>query len=300
MSRDTRFARRSPTQKPDRVAGGGSGFWLSLYRGTFPELAKHFRVYLALVRMNVMSQMEYRANFVTGILMELGYLVVKLLYVFVAFRAGRDIAGFGPDEMMVFVGTFITATGLYAGLYMMNFFQLSTLVADGSFDTLMTKPVSLQFMATLRRCDVGIFLIDAIGGIAVTAIGLARMSDLLELWRVLGYALFLLCGSAVGYAIYLLPQCLVFRIVNARAIAGVSDSFWDFNNVPMVVYDKIGQAIGTYLLPMFVITSFPSLFALGRMSGSQMIWGCLAPVVFIAVSRFAWKSGIRNYSSASG
>jgi len=37
------------------------------------ELAKHSRVYLALVRMNVMSQMEYRANFVTGILMELGY-----------------------------------------------------------------------------------------------------------------------------------------------------------------------------------------------------------------------------------
>jgi ABC-2 type transport system permease protein len=183
---------------------------------------------------------------------------------------------------------------------MMNFFQLSTLVADGSFDTLMTKPVSLQFIATLRRCDIGIFLADTIGGIVVTAIGLARMSDLLELWRLLGYVFFLLCGSAVGYAVYLLPQCLVFRIVNARAIAGVSDSFWDFNNVPMVVYDRTAQAIGTYVLPMFVITSFPSLFALGRMSGSQMIWGCLAPIVFLAVSRIAWTRGIKNYSSASG
>lgn len=269
-------------------------------RNALREIAKHFRVYLALVRMNVMSQMEYRANFVTGILMELGYLVVKILYVVVAFSAGRSIAGFTPDEMLVFVGTFITATGLYAGLYMMNFFQLSALVRDGSFDTLMTKPVSLQFMATLRRCDVGIFLVDTVAGIAMTVVGLSRLSGLLDAWRLLGYVFFLLCGSAVGYALYLLPQCLVFRIVNARAIAGVSDSFWDFNNVPMIVYDRLGQALGSYVIPMFVITSFPSLFALGRMSGAQMVWGALAPILFVAVVRFAWTRSIRNYSSASG
>ena len=28
---------------------------------------------------------------------------------------------------------------------------------------------------------------------------------------------FLLCGSAVGYALYLMPQALVFKIVNARS-----------------------------------------------------------------------------------
>ncbi len=264
------------------------------------EIRKHFRVYLALVRMNVMSQMEYRANFVTGILMELGYLVVKILYVVVAFSSGRKIAGFSPDEMLVFIGTFVTATGFYAGLYMMNFFQLSTLVRDGSFDTLLTKPVSLQFMATLRRCDIGIFLVDTVAGVAMTVVGLSRLSGPFEAWRLLGYVFFLLCGSAVGYALYLIPQSLVFRIVNARAIAGISDSFWDFNNVPMVVYDKLGQAIGSYVVPMFVITSFPSLFALGRMSGAQVLWGILAPVVFIAVSRLAWTRGLREYSSASG
>lgn len=264
------------------------------------EIRKHFRIYLSLVRMNVMSQMEYRANFVTGILMELGYLAVKILYVVVAFGAGRSIAGFTPDEILVFVGTFVTATAFYAGMYMMNFFQLSTLVKDGSFDTLMTKPVSLQFMATLRRCDIGIFLVDSTAGIAMTVVGLSRLSGLLDAWRLLGYVFFLLCGSTVGYALYLIPQSLVFRIVDARAIAGVSDSFWDFNNVPMIVYDRLGQALGSYVLPMFVITSFPSLFALGRITGAQLVWGALAPAVFVALARLAWTRGVRNYSSASG
>jgi ABC-2 type transport system permease protein len=68
----------------------------------------------------------------------------------------------------------------------------------------------------------------------------------------------------------------------------------------MIVYDKVGQTIGSYLVPMFVITSFPSLFALGRMTGAQLVWGALAPIVFVALSRLAWTKGLRNYSSASG
>jgi ABC-2 type transport system permease protein len=264
------------------------------------ELAKHLRVYRALFRMNVMSQMEYRANFVTGILMELGYMVTKILYIVVAFRAGRSIAGFGPDEVLVFIGTFIMATGFYAGVFMMNFFQLSALVKDGSFDTLMTKPVSLQFLATFRRSDIGIFATDFLGGLVVTIIGLSRLGGGADPWRLAGYAFYLSCGCAVAYAIYLVPMTLVFRIVNAQALAGSIDSFWDFNNVPMIVYGKLGKALGTYLVPMFVITSFPALFALGRMTAAQMIWGAAAPIVFLALARAAWKLGLRSYTSASG
>ncbi len=68
----------------------------------------------------------------------------------------------------------------------------------------------------------------------------------------------------------------------------------------MIVYDRVSQAIGSYLVPMFVITSFPSLFALGRMTGAQAVWGAIAPIAFIALSRLAWTRGIKNYSSASG
>lgn len=264
------------------------------------ELRKHLHIYFLLIRMNIMSQMEYRANFVTGILMELGYLVVKILYIVVAFQAGRSIAGFSPDQMLVFIGTFITATGFYAGLYMLNLYQLSVLVNNGSFDTLMTKPVSLQFMATLRRCDLGIFLVDFLAGMAITILGFFRLSSFLNVGQIFGYAFYLACGSAVAYAIYLIPQALVFRIVNASAIAGITDSFWDFNNVPMIVYSKVGQIIGSCLIPMFLITSFPSLFALGKMTLAQMLWAAVAPIVFIALSRFVWTRGIKNYSSASG
>ncbi len=263
------------------------------------EIIKHIRIYGMLFRLNVMSQMEYRANFITGIMMELGYMIVKVLYIVVAFRSGRDIAGFGPDEILVFVGTFITVTGFYAGIFMSSFFQLSTLIKDGSFDTILTKPVSSLFLASFRRSDIGILATDILGGAIVTAVGLARLGGL-DAWRIIGYAFFLACGCAVAYALFLLPMTLVFRMVNAQAVAGVVDSFWDFNNVPMIVYDKALQAIGTYAIPMFVIASFPALFALGRMTVTQMLWGAAAPVVFTLLARAAWNRGIKDYSSATG
>jgi ABC-2 type transport system permease protein len=249
--------------------------------------------------MNIMSQLEYRINFVTGLLMEGGYLIVKLLYVFVVFRSGRSIAGFSPDEILVFIGTFVLLTGFYAGLFMMNLFQLSGLVKDGSFDMLLTKPVSTQFLATFRRSDFAIFFLDFTAGLVMVVIGLGRLGFGFDVLRILGYSFFVASGSAVAYAIYLLPMTLVFRLVNAQAISGLADSFWDFNNVPMVVYNRVGRAFGIFVIPVFVITNFPALFALDRMTPLFAFWGVVAPILFTTITSIAWNSGLRGYSSAS-
>jgi ABC-type uncharacterized transport system permease subunit len=72
------------------------------------------------------------------------------------------------------------------------------------------------------------------------------------------------------------------------------------NNVPMIVYGKVGRAIGVFVIPMFVITSFPALFVLGRMTLPYMIWGLAAPFLFLGIARVCWRSGIRHYTSAGG
>ncbi len=261
------------------------------------EILKHLRVWVRLARINLMSQMEYRANFVTGLLMEGGYLFAKIMYVIVAYSAGKDIAGYTPDEILVFVGTFVTLTGFYAGIFMMNLFQLSGLVRDGGFDTLLTKPVSAQFLATFRRSDVALFALDATAGIAMIVVGCVRGGISLDAVRIAGWAFFAASGMGVAYALWLIPMTLVFRIVKADAIMGLADAFWDFNNVPMVVYKRAGQAIGTFLIPIFVITNFPALFALGRLPPLWALWGAVAPVLFGFLASASWNSAIRHYAS---
>ena len=261
------------------------------------EVLKHLKIWVKLVRINLMSQLEYRANFITGLMMEGGYLLAKIMYVIVVYSAGKNIAGFTPDEILVFIGTFVAITGFYAGLFMMNLFQLTWLVRDGSFDLLLTKPVSTQFLATFRRSDLALFSLDFVAGIVMVGIGFHRLGIGFDAVRIAGWALFAASGAAVGYALWLIPMTLVFRIVKADSLAGLCDAFWDFNNVPMVVYNRVGQAFGVFVIPVFVVTNFPALFALGRMTPLLFVWGLAAPFLFGFLASRLWKSALRHYAS---
>lgn len=263
------------------------------------EIVKHIRLWARLVKMSLMSNMEYRVNFVTGLLMEGGYLIVKLLYSLIAYRAGRQIAGFGPDELLVFTGTFVIMTGFYAGFLGANLFALSGLVRDGSFDLILVKPVSTQFLASLRRADIAFFLLDLLAGLTMVVVGLIRLGNAFDPLRLLGYGFYMASGSLVGYALFLLPMTLVFKLLRADALAGLTDSFWDFNLVPMVAYNRLGQIIGVFVLPMFAISNFPSLCLLGRMPLVYMVWGLVAPAIFLTITHLAWKAGVKNYQSGN-
>ena len=74
---------------------------------------------------------------------------------------------------------------------------------------------------------------------------------------------------------------------------------WDFNNMPQLIYGKWMQRIGTFLLPVFVITNFPGLFLMGELSVPMAVWGVAAPVVFFLIARAVWNRAVKNYTSAS-
>ncbi len=66
-----------------------------------------------------------------------------------------------------------------------------------------------------------------------------------------------------------------------------------------MIYGKWGRRIGTYVLPIFVITNFPGLFLMGELGLGACLWGAGAPVLFFIISRRLWKMALKKYSSAS-
>lgn len=263
------------------------------------ELKKHVRIYLLFLKFSLMSQMEYRFNFIGNLSMEGGYLLAKLSYVLVVYRSGVKINGLSPDEILLFIGTFVTLTAAYAGLFMLNNFGLRTKIKDGDLDLLLTKPVSLQFMATLRTADLTLFSVDAIAGLIMVAIAWARLGLPVSFYTLGGYAWFLLISCLVAYSLFLLPQILSFWLMNTSAIAEITDSFWDFNTMPMDIYTRWIQQIGVFILPIFVITNFPPMFVLHKMPPAYLAWSALLPVLLLVLVRQVWKRGLKNYSSAS-
>ena len=268
-------------------------------RDLLREIFKHLFIYGLFLKNSLMVQMEYRFSFIGNLSMEVGYLFVKLSYVVVVYRSGVKIKGLSPDEILLFVGTFVTLTAVYAGLFMLNNFRLRGKIKDGELDVLLTKPVSLQFMATLRQADLTIFSVDAIAGVIMVAIAWARLGIPVNLVTVGGYAGFMVISSLVSYSLFLLPQILSFWLMNTSAIAEITDSFWDFNNMPMDIYTAWVKQVGVFVLPIFVISNFPPMFVLNKMPPMYLAWSALLPIILLLAVRLLWKQGLKNYSSAS-
>lgn len=262
------------------------------------SIKKHIRLFGRFMKSNLAAQLEYRANFFTGIAMEAGYLIVKLLYILVVFQAGVSINGLSPDEILLFVGTFVMMTGVYAGLIMMNLFDLRSIITEGTLDTYITKPVSLQFMLTLRRSDIGLFFIDVIAGLVIIIIGIVRLGGVIHLWRLFGFAGYMVTSSIVAYSLFVIPVMFSFKYLGAN-IAAAIDPAWDFNNMPMGIYNRTIQNIGIYLVPIFVVANFPALYLLDRMSPLLAAWGIIAPILLTLLTRWVFKKAMRLYNSAS-
>lgn len=268
-------------------------------RALFHEIKKHLALYVIFLKFSAMSQMEYRSNFIGNLSMETGYLFVKLSYAMVVYRSGLTISGLTPDEILLFIGTFVTLTGIYAGLFMMNNFSLRSKIKDGDLDLLLTKPVSVQFMATLRQANLTIFGVDVIAGVMIVIAAWVRLSIPVTFINVGGYVVLLILSGVVGYSLFLLPQILSFWLLNTSSIAEITDSFWDFNSMPMGIYNQWIKTVGVFIIPIFVVTNFPPLFVLKRMDSVYLVWAVVLPPVLLYIVHLLWNHGLKSYSSAS-
>ena len=84
------------------------------------------------------GQLEYRVNFLMSVLVEAGFLVVKLTYVLLIYKTGVNINGMSPDYMLVFIGTYTVMTGIYMSFYT-NFWNLTNYIREGTLDIYLTS-----------------------------------------------------------------------------------------------------------------------------------------------------------------
>lgn len=258
----------------------------------------YFHLLLVFAKFSLMSELEYRINFAAGVLVETGWMLIKLLYVAVVYRAGSSIGILTPNHILLFIGTYTLMTGFYM-LYYSNFTSLSGMVQNGELDMYLVKPISLQFLVTLRKLEFSLLLPDFIAGIFMIVLGWHWAGLPTDVLAISGFVFFVLCGCFLTYSLFLIPNLLSFWVISTGGLNDMVAALWDFNNMPQTIYGKWMQRIGTFILPIFVITNFPGLFLMGQLTLPMMIWGVVSPILFFMISRIIWKHAIKNYSSAS-
>lgn len=250
-------------------------------------------IILALVR-----EAEYRVSFFTSLLEGMAELAVAVLTFALLYQFTSGIAGWSAPEALVLVGVYRALDGLIALQVTPNMDRLTQYVGRGDLDFVLLRPVSSQFLVSLRwlrpveatNILIGVALAVYAGGQAG-----ARWSP-----GGVAAALFLAgCGLVLLYCLWFVIATCAFWLVRVEPLGYLFYDVWQAARYPVDYFKGPIRAILTFVLPVAFATTFPTRALLGVVDPRLLPLGLgLAAFALFLTNRF-WQFALRRYSSAS-
>jgi ABC-2 type transport system permease protein len=263
------------------------------------SVMKYLRLYAHFVRNSIIAQMEFKANFILSICTELGFIFAKSLYIIVLFSAGLDIYGMSPEKMLMFIGSYTFITGIMDAVYYPNIAAIPEYVRMANLDMYLTKPINSLFLISFRKFDLGLGIPNVLAGIIMIVVSWNMCGLPLNISCIMGFVFWCIIGCVLTYPILLIPVLLSFWTVKSDSLMDVVWSLWDFNNMPMTIYNRFLRLLGVFIIPIFVITNFAPMYVFGILPFSYGVYGIIAIPIFLLIAVMIWKKALRHYSSAS-
>lgn len=252
---------------------------------------------LALLRVALMTALQYRSNFVLEFFSGLGGASMAVLPLVFVYDHASTIAGWTFHESLLVTAFFLVLTGLVGSLVEPNLSAVVEGVRTGQLDYLLIKPVDAQVLASAQRFAPA-RLWDVVAGLAIGGYALAHLPSP-TVGGALTAAALLLAGLAAMYSVWIGVVCLSFWFVRVDNLRFLLSALTDAGRWPVGVYKGWVRVALTVVLPVALVTSYPALALLGRMDAHLAGQAGAVAVVLLAVSRWMWLHALRHYTSAS-
>lgn len=260
--------------------------------------AKAGRVAWVHLRVGVMNELQYRANFFIQLLESVVLVGTGLVALAVIFDHTSDLNGWSRPELLIVMGVFTAVGGLIGFGIEPNMGKILSDIHQGTFDYVLTKPVDSQLLASVRQFHFW-RLVDVVVGGAVIVWGLFRLDGSLTAGELGAFALTLVAGMILIYCLWLIVTAGAFWVVRMEMVQDLFTGLYRAGQYPVTVYPVGLKLVLTYLVPIGFAVTVPAESLTGRLTWTRMAVTALFLVVVFTVTRLVWRAGTRRYSGAS-
>jgi ABC-2 type transport system permease protein len=254
-------------------------------------------VLATLARIALQGAMQYRASFLVEMFVGAGTTAGVVLPLMFVFGRTPDVAGWTLPETLLVGAFFLVLQSLVGGIVEPNLGALVDGVRSGQLDYLILKPPDAQLVASFSRVAPA-RLWDLLGGIVVAAWAY-RDLPAPTLPAVAAAAGLLLAGVIAVYGLWILVICASFWFVRVDNLRYLLGSITDAGRWPVSVYTGWVRVFLTVLVPVALVTSYPAMALLGRVDRALVLEAVATAIGMLVVSRLAWVSALKHYTSAS-
>ncbi|MGW8251804.1 MAG: ABC-2 family transporter protein, partial [Anaerolineales bacterium] len=141
--------------------------------------------------------------------------------------------------------------------------------------------------------------VDILVGAVVMVIALVQLNTGLGIGQVLVFTATLLMGGVMVYCFWLMITTGAFWVVRMDQIVELFQGVYQAGRWPVSVYPAWLRLLLTFLVPVAFAVTIPSSALVGRLNLQTLLFTVLLTTALLLVSRWVWKTGLRNYSGAS-
>lgn len=263
------------------------------------------RLYGKLVRISMQSRMQYRADFITGIVGVVIHNVITLGLIGILVARFDHLNGWTVWDLVFLYCLWMLGHSIYS-LFFWHVRTLEDYLIQGTFDQYLLRPVSpfLQFLGReIQYYGIGDVLFG-LGGLLLV-FGNVQLA-----WGPAHWFFFfaaVLSGTLIELNLALMFASLAFWTGRSRRASGI---LMQLNvlvqRYPVDIFGSVFRIVVTGLLPVAFINYYPALMLLGKLDLAPpgLAWlAYMSPVVALLLSGLAtliWKAALRRYSSAGG
>ena len=257
-----------------------------------------FRLAWLHLRIGVMNELQYRANFVIQLLQSLVAIGTGLVVLALIFDRTEQLDGWTRPQLLVVMGVFTIVGGVIGFAIEPNMGRVMADVQEGTFDYVLTKPVDSQLLASVREFRLW-RLTDVLVGLVVLVWGLVSLDEHVGVGEVGSFVVTLGAGSVLIYCLWLVLTAGSFWFTRMHMVQELFTGLYRAGQYPVTIYPFWLRMSLTYLVPIGFAVTVPAESLTGRLTLNRLLVTAAFLVVAFAATRLVWRIGTRRYSGAS-
>ncbi len=262
---------------------------------TIKRMLKMHRIF---VFQELKRMMEYKGDFLVGIIGFLMGQCLNLLFLWIIFAQIPSLMGWTLEEIVFIYGFSLIPKGidhlLFDNLWAIGHFT----VRKGDFDKYLTRPINPLFHVMAEKLQI-----DALGelimGIALICISLPSLTIHWSIVKILLAILVIPFATLIYTGIKIATAAIAFWTKRSGNITYMFYMVNDFAKYPISIYNNLVKTIITYIIPFAFTAYYPASYIL---TGENPLFciglTALISIVIMVISVFIWNKGIVAYESA--
>jgi ABC-2 type transport system permease protein len=258
-------------------------------------MKEDFRVYLRAYRTALQAKLEYRADFVVGIVTSMMMQGAALSLLWIVLRTVPNFAGWSPPEVLFLFGMTAACLG-GSELFFNQIWVLPMAIVQGDLDRLLTYPVRPLPFFLVTRPELHAFG-NVITGAAYVTTALVWMKA--SAWAFLAAPFYWACGVLLYTSVLVWFACLSFRFIGPQLSSMmVAHNLLQATRYPLGSYPRWAQAILLLIFPFGTFHYLPASVFFGKHAPLIALAAApLAAALAAALAQKAWNLGLEHYES---